>query len=250
MLRRLVHLLLGLLLASPAGAAVCGVAAGKVAVAAVEARGEIVLEDGRRARLAGLSLAPGAESALSGRRFSLALLNRRPDRWGRLLVDLADENGQSVALALLVAGLARVAPEFETRACESERLEAEGAARAAGEGLWSSAGAILDAADRGALEASDGRFVLVAGFVRRVGERRVKVYLDFAGRGALSVTVARNNESLLRRRGIDPRTLAGKRLLVRGVLDDRFGPRIEVADPSMIELQEGAGGAKETKRAE
>jgi hypothetical protein len=141
--------------------------------------------------------------------------------------------------------LAQVRPEFETRACDAERLEAESAARAAEEGVWADPLMVLNAGDRGALDAADGRFILVAGVVRGVGVGRAKVYLDFAGRGGFSVVVARKAEPLFARRGIDLKSLIGRKIVVRGVLDDRFGPRIEVADPSMIETGEGA---KETNR--
>jgi hypothetical protein len=138
-----------------------------------------------------------------------------------------------------------VRPEPETRACESERLDAEAAARASGEGVWAQAGAILDAADPAALAAEDGRFALVAGVVRRVGGGRAKVYLDFAGRNGFAVVVAGKAEPQFRRAGVDLKALVGQRVLVRGVLDVRFGPRIEIADPAMIEPLEretGRGG--------
>jgi len=48
-----------------------------------------------------------------------------------------------------------------------------------------------------------------------------------------------------RRAGVELGALARSRVRVRGVLDDRFGPRIEVTDPAMIELLEkdtGRGG--------
>jgi hypothetical protein len=249
MFSRLVHLaVLSILAAGAADAAVCGAVSGAAMVAAVDPGGEFVFADGRRARFGGLALAPAATPALKtfvGREFGVALLAPRPDRWGRMIVDLRDERGGSVALDLLLRGLAQVRPEFETRACDAERLEAETAARAAEEGVWADPLMVLKAGDRGALDAADGRFILVAGVVRGVGVGRAKVYLDFAGRGGFSVVVARKAEPLFARRGIDLKSLIGRKIVVRGVLDDRFGPRIEVADPSMIETGEGA---KETNR--
>jgi len=237
-----------LLLAEPWAAQACGVVSGEARVREIAPRGEIVLADGRHARLGGLWLAPQAAAALAQRRgdqLRLAPLDRRPDRWGRLVADFVDRDGQSVALDLILRGLALVRPEPETRACEAERLEAEEAARAAGEGVWASPGVILAATDTSALARADGRFALVAGVVRRVGGARAKVYLDFAGRGGFSVVVARKAEPQFRRAGVDLKALAGERVLVRGVVDARFGPRIEIADPLMIEPLESA---KETGR--
>jgi hypothetical protein len=249
MISRLAHLaVLSFLVAGPAKAATCGAVSGNSTIASVDAGGEFVFADGRRARLGGVALAATATPAIEafvGRKLGIALLAPRPDRWGRLIVDLSDEHGGSVALDLVLRGFARVRPEFETRACDGERLEAEAAARAAEEGIWADPHAVLNATDRAALDASDGRFILVAGVVRGVGVSRAKVYLDFAGRGGFSVLVARKAEPLFARRGIVLKALIGRKILVRGVLDDRFGPRIEVADPSMIEPGDGA---KETNR--
>jgi hypothetical protein len=246
--RLLHHAVLWILAGGVAKAAVCGVISSAATIVSVDAGGEFVFTDGRRARFGGLALVPTAAPALKtlvGREFGVALLAPRPDRWGRLIVDLRDEHGGSIALDLVLRGLARVRPEFETRTCDAERLEAESAARAAEEGVWADSRTVLNAGDRSALDAADGRFILVAGVVRGVGVGRAKVYLDFAGRSGFSVVVARKAEPLFARRGIDLKALIGRKIVVRGVLDDRFGPRIEVADPSMIETGEGA---KETNR--
>ena len=223
---------------APCPAEPCGDVAETAEVKASAPGGEILLADGRRARLGGLAVTPDAEQALqrlAGQRVGVARLARGPDRWGRSVVDLIAAGGQSVAIDLILQGLARVRPEPETRACEGERMEAEQAARAAGEGVWARADAILAADDPAALAEADGRFVLVEGVVRRVGGARAKIYLDFGGRDGFSVVVARKAESLFRRSGVDLLSLRGRRVLVRGVMDVRFGPRIEIADPSMIE---------------
>jgi hypothetical protein len=230
--------LLCLLLAAPASAAVCGHVSDEARIAAVAPGGEVVFADGRRARFGGLALGAKAQSALGerqGAEVGVVLFAPRPDRWGRLIVDLVGADGRSLGLDLVERGLARVRPEPETRACEAERLDAEAGARAAGEGLWAEAGAVLDASDAAGLARADGRFSLVSGVVRRVGEGRAKVYLDFSGRDGFAVVVRRKAEPQFRRAGVDLKALAGQRVLVRGVLDVRFGPRIEIADPAMIE---------------
>ncbi len=241
--RRAQLLCLCLALASPAKA--CGLVAGlEMALSARD--GEILFADGPPARLGGLWLAPGAApalAALAGKRFGVALLAPAPDRWGRRVVDLVDAQGRSVALDLIARGLALARPETDMRDCAAERLDAEAGARAAGEGFWADRNGVLDAADAVALAKADGRFVLVEGVVRRVGEGRAKVYLDFAGRNGFSVLAAKKVEPSFRRSGVDLKALAGRRVLVRGVMDVRFGPRIEIADPSMIELSDSAKGA-------
>jgi endonuclease YncB( thermonuclease family) len=235
------------LAAVPASAAGCGIASATAQVEAVTERAELRLGDGRLVRLAGLDIpasagfdARSAARALlaehwAGSTVAVALLAAGPDRWGRWLADLALPERPSASTELLQAGLARVRPEFETRGCEGERLAAEAAARAAGSGLWNDPDSILDAGDLDALRGDDGRFVLIEGVVRRVGVGRSRVYLDFGRRGGFSVVVATREEPAFQRRGVVLRALAGQAIRVRGVLDDRFGPRIELADPLMIE---------------
>jgi len=239
-----------------ASAAACGVASGAAKVEAVTERAEVRLEDGRLVRLAGLDIptgggfdaAAGARARLTegwaGGNVAVALLAARPDRWGRWLADLALPDRPDASTELLNAGLARVRPEFETRGCEAERLAAEATARAAGSGLWNDPDSILDSGDLDVLRADDGRFVLIEGVVRRVGVGRSRVYLDLGRRGGFSVVVARKWEPAFQRRGIVLTALAGQSIRVRGVIEDRFGLRIELADPLMIERLAGAKEAK------
>lgn len=243
-------LALALALAQPAWGA-CGVAAGAADVAEVTERLEIRLQDGRLARLAGLDLPDRrradpqtAANALAflrdrvvGRQVGLVVFATKPDRWGRLLADLTQPGGgESVSKSLISAGFARVRPEFETRGCVAERLAAESRARDVGLGLWNDPDySILDAADFEELAQRDGRFVIVEGIVRRVGVGRARLYLDFGARGGFTVLVARKSQSAFQSAGAPLTALAGEKIRVRGVLDDRFGPRVEVAEPLMLE---------------
>ncbi len=252
---------------APPGWAACGVAAGTAKVDEVTERLEIRLDDGRLARLAGLDVPDAArgdpetaanaraflEGRLAGREVALTAFAAKPDRWGRVLADLsvAETPGgaaSAVSLLMLSAGFARVRPEFETRGCVAERLAAEAKAREAGLGVWNDPDySILDAADSQALAERDGRFVLVEGFVRRVGVGRSRLYLDFGGRNGFTVLVARKSQRAFENAGVPLSALAGERVRVRGVLDDRFGPRLEVAEPVMIERQ-GRAEAKQGTR--
>ena len=227
------------------GARGCGQVSGRTILAAVGERMELKFEDGRAARLAGLDVsATRASDALGrgwlGQPVEVAPLAPGPDRWGRWPVDVVNARGESASLELLDAGAARVRPEFETRGCEIERLDHESAARAAREGLWSEPGAILDAADLESLARNDGRFVIIEGAVRRVGAGRSRVYLDFGRRGGFTAVVARKWEPSFGRLGIQLGALAGRVVRVRGILDNRFGPRIEITDPLMIERVDGS----------
>jgi micrococcal nuclease len=237
---------MGLVVASPSQA--CGTPGASVALRSVSPAGEVVLEPGGPARLAGLALDDRAVAALGarvGQTLGAAYLAPSADRWGRRAVDLFETGGRSLSLGLLENGYARVRADPDTRGCETERLEAEQGARLAGEGLWADPGAVIDAADLKALAAHDGRFTLVRGRVRRTGATATRFYLDFEPYRGLSVVASRKLETQFRRAGRDVMDLAGRMVLVRGVLDNRFGPRIEIADPMMIEPLESA---KESSR--
>jgi len=233
--------------ASAPGAFACGSMTGAARIVEATERVELKLEDGRLLRLAGLD-APAPDLALdrlaeawSDRPLKLALLAPRPDRWGRWLADLAAPDGASLSDDLLRAGALRVKPEFETRDCEAGRLAVEREARERKLGLWSEPNAILAAGDAPKLAQADSRLAIVEGAVRGVGERRSRVYLDFGGRDGFTVVVPRKAEAAFLRRGLDLSSLAGHVVRLRGYLDDRFGPRIELADPWMIERTEGVG---------
>ena len=234
-------------LASAASAA-CGTGAGMVRVESVDARGELRLADGRIIRLAGIDPAAGASARLAslwaGREATLVAFAAKPDRWGRWPGDIVRGDSVSAASDLLSVGLARVKPEFETRACEEERLVAEAGARRASLGLWNEPDSVLDVGDAEGLAAADGAFVVVEGRVARVGVGRARVYLDFGRRGAFTIVAAMKAEPAFERRGIFLRALAGHAIRARGVLDDRFGPRMEISDPAMLER---IGGARESK---
>jgi endonuclease YncB( thermonuclease family) len=239
----------------------CGVVSGSAEVRAVDDQAQIRLVDGRLIRLGGLDIpgaARGGFDALTparalltagwvGKTVSVAPLAPRPDRWGRWLADVSSPDGLAASTALLGAGLARVRPEFETRDCEEGRLETEARARAAGLGLWNDPDSIRDASDLDALRADDGLFAVIEGQVRRVGVGRSRVYLDFGRRGGFSVVAPLKAEPAFERRGVKLEALTGRRVRVRGVLEDRFGLEIELADPWMIEPLDSAEGAKDTK---
>ncbi len=242
----------------------CGRPAGTVDVVSVDERLAIALADGRLVRLGGLDgpspdrgapeLAKAARDALSGlaagKRAELLLLAATPDRWGRTVADLAlPEAGggeSSVASALLAEGYARVRPEFETRSCAAARLKLEDEARREGLGLWRDpAFAVLPAGDGRRLRQYDGQFVVVEGKVRRVGFGRSRLYLDLGSRGGATIVVDRRLGPILVRGGDSIDALVGRVIRARGALDGRFGPRIAVSDPAMIEIERRSGATGE-----
>jgi endonuclease YncB( thermonuclease family) len=238
-----------------------------VQVVNVNERLDIELSDGRIVRLGGLDmpnaergapeLANGARAFLSdrltGRGADLIQLAGGSDRWGRAIADLVvadprDRSAGSTAAALLMAGYARVRPEFETRGCAAERLAIEAGARQAGLGIWRDPQfAVIQSSNAAELRRWARRFVVVEGMVRRVGFARSRVYLELVPRDGPTIVVARKLEAALAREGLPVGAMVGQTIRARGALDDRFGPRIEVADPTMIEIARRAAAPGEAK---
>jgi endonuclease YncB( thermonuclease family) len=247
--------------------AACGRPAGRVHATSVDDRLDIVLADGRTVRLGGLDApnedrgAPEIAKAardfldqrLVGRDAELQSLAPGVDRWGRVMADLwlPDSEGAaagSTAAALLAAGYARVRPEFETRNCAAERLAIEDGARRAGLGIWRDPDfAVIPSSDSVELRRRDGRFVVVEGLVRRVGFARSRLYLELVPHDGPTIVVARKLEGAFARTGRPVGALVGQTIRARGALDDRFGPRIEVSDPEMIEILRRADASGEAE---
>jgi endonuclease YncB( thermonuclease family) len=258
--------LLAMVLASPCLAG-CGRAAGRVEAVRVDERLDIELSDGRIVRLGGLDGPNGDHGApeilsgardflgerLLGRDADLIQLAGGTDRWGRTVADLvvADSRGGSpgsVTAALLRAGYVRVRPEFETRGCAAERLAMEEEAREGGLGIWRDPEfAVIQSSNSAELRRRNGRFVVIEGMVRRVGFARSRIYLELAPRDGPTIVVARKLEKALAREGRPVGALVGQTIRARGALDARFGPRIEVADPAMIEIARRSDALGEAK---
>ena len=247
--------ILAIVLAYPCLAA-CGRPAGRVEAVSVDERLDIELGDGRIVRLGGLDapntergapdIAKAAREFLSerllGRDADLVLLAGGADRWGKTVADLVvadsrDGSAGSTVAALLAAGYARVRPEFETRGCAAERLAIEAEARQSGRGIWRDPQfAVIQSSNSAELRRWARRFVVVEGMVRRVGFARSRIYLELVPRDGPTIVVARKLETALAREGHPVAGMVGQTIRARGALDDRFGPRIEVADPTMIEI--------------
>ena len=233
----------------------------------LDERLDIELSDGTIVRLGGLEV-PNAERGapeivngaraflgerLLGREVDVMQLTGGTDRWGRTVADLvvADPrvgSAGSTAAALLTAGYASVRPEFETRGCAADRLVIEEKARQEEQGIWRDPQfAVIQSSNGAELRRWAGRFVVVEGMVRRVGFARSRIYLELVPRDGPTIVLARKLETALARAGRPVGTLVGQTIRARGALDDRFGPRIEVVDPAMIEIARRADAPGEAK---
>jgi hypothetical protein len=140
---------------------------------------------------------------------------------------------------LLAGGFARVGGRIGTRECATELLARERAARKAKLGLWAiSYYDLLDADNPADVQAKRGRFALVEGKVVSVRESGATIYVNFGRRWTedFTVTILKRNERSFAAAGVEPKRLSGRRVRVRGWIEERGGPWIEAARPEQIEL--------------
>jgi endonuclease YncB( thermonuclease family) len=222
----------------PASAQACGsVALGDGRVAAVEDAKTLRLADGRHIRLAGIEWGTSAETARAV--LASIVLDRQvvlkstgiEDRYGRIHA-FPSVNGSETPIqyALLDRGLAVTGTRVGDAGCRDALLRRERAARAARLGIWGAGDYRLHRADDpAAVLTSLGRFAIVEGRVLSVRESGNTVYVNFGRRWSedFTVTIAKRAEPGFISAGLSPRTLTGRIVRVRGVIEERAGPWIE-----------------------
>ena len=115
----------------------------------------------------------------------------------------------------------------------------EARARAERLGIWADPYYSVLAADRPAeLIGRAGRYELVEGRVLLADHSGSRVYLNFGRfwKEDFTVVIEAPALRLFNQDGLDPLTLDGALVRVRGWVDDRDGPRIEVTHPEQIEV--------------
>jgi hypothetical protein len=149
----------------------------------------------------------------------------------------------SVGEALLDAGLARYEPSPAARACKAP---AEAAARAGGLGLWADPYyAVIAATDRPSFAEKVGTAVIVEGRITAIADRRPRIMLYFGPRPGwdFSVTLFQRSGKAFEETYASAAALNGRTVRVRGLLDTRFGPQIEISDPDEVEVIENHADA-------
>jgi endonuclease YncB( thermonuclease family) len=219
-------------------------ALGTATVAAVLDGGTLMLDDGRELRLAGIEIAAGSRGALQalagGRPLRLERLGPEQDRYGRLVAfAFAGDAGQSLQAALLEQGHARVSARIGTKPCADALLTMERAARLAKRGLWADPNfAPLQAENLTKLQADRGRFALVEGKVLSVRESGATIYANFGRRWTrdFTVIILKRQQRTFAAAGVEPKQLEGRRIRVRGWIEQRGGPVVMAEAPEQIEL--------------
>ncbi len=235
---------------APAMAAGCSFELqGEGRVAAVIDARSLRLQDGREVRLAGIepAVAEGEQAdhaaalaaIVADREVTLRGEDDAPDRYGRqpafVFLDGSETPVQSV---LLAQGEALVSATVADKDCASVLMAAEAAARDAKRGVWADPAAIKNAESPGDILTGIGRLTVVEGKVLSVRQAGATTYLNF-GRNwtrGFAVTISRRMTAALEAAGIIVKSLENRRIRVRGWVEARGGPRIEVLRVGQIEL--------------
>jgi endonuclease YncB( thermonuclease family) len=224
-------------------------AVGSATVRSIADGRTLTLTDGRDVRLAGVEVPEeqGAaaraalEKLVAGRDIRLLKMGPDADRYGRFVGGIAGADGKPIQLELLDKGHALVAGNAGSTGCAAAFLSAEKTARSAGIGLWGTAYyAAKDARDPKGILALRGRFAVVEGNVLSVRESGGTIYVNFGRRWTedFTVTALKRNERTFSDAGLPLQKLEGRRVRIRGTVEERGGPWIEAMHPAQIEIVE------------
>jgi endonuclease YncB( thermonuclease family) len=233
--------------ATPSSAASCAFdSLGDGIVRAVIDPRTIRLDDGREVRLAGIETVgdgssdrPSALTELIGRHVILRGERDEPDRYGRQSAFVfPDASSGSVQSELLARGEALVAADIADHNCAVELAAAEAGARNAGRGTWAQASVIKNAESPGDILTRIGQFAVVEGRVSSVRRAGGTVYLNFGRRWTrdFAATISRWIVPSFEAAGVVPKSFENRRIRVRGWVERRGGPRIEVLRVGQIEV--------------
>ena len=178
------------------------------------------------------------DDLVAGASVTLLQTEAGTDRHGRILARLVAAGGRWVEGEVAAAGLVRVRWRAGEDTCFQTLLEIERGAREAATGLWASPDYAILSADDPSLPSRNGLYELVEGRVLSVGHGSRMVFLDF-GRNVRSDFTAMVTPALAERlaaAGTPVNSLAGRRVRVRGLIEESGGPAIRLNDPAELEL--------------
>lgn len=227
-------------------------ASGAVKIIALDHSFDLALADGRIASLPGLDFGAGDQARdartklshiLVGQNIGAIQLMDRPDRWGRLGLwlgptpEMTQQGHASLAEAILARGIARYRPDGAAKSCRARLLAAEAKARVDRRGIWSDL-PVLAADDRAAVVGAPPGMSVVEGRITGLGDATGRLYVNFGTVRAVdfAFTISRRNLSILETLGVEAKSLVGRNVRVRGLIDRRFGPQMEITNADAIEF--------------
>jgi micrococcal nuclease len=215
----------------------------------------VVLDDGKEVRLVGIQapklplnrpnfkewpLAREAKDELEklvlNQRVTLSYGGARVDRHGRTLAHLHTDDGTWAQGEMLSRGLARVYTFADNRAAAADLLALEAQAREAKRGIWTLNYYRVQDAD-GKVGPPD-TYQLVEGTVVKVADIRGRIFLNFGSdfKKDFTATISPRDVKSFASAGVDLESLKDRRVRLRGWIDERNGPAMDVTHPEQVEL--------------
>lgn len=193
---------------------------------------------------------PARSDFLTGAAKLLALPVAAPNRWGLVPAWIVRRDRDEILLLqaeLLRSGEALFAPDASRGECADRLRAAERAARRTRSGHWKGAAGItlLSTGEPETFADLDGHYVIASGRIVSLGKTAGTRYLNFGRYWKTDLTVTfRSSEentfnAALGRNGHKVEDLAGQRVEVRGVLQERDGPYIALRHPEQLVVLEG-----------
>jgi micrococcal nuclease len=219
----------------------------------------LILSDGRELRLIGAMAPPpprareadrksfreeardALDALAAGNPVEIRYGGARGDRHGRILAHAFVLRGEEriwLQGALIERGLARAYSFADNHSCMAELLRREALAREGRIGLWRARGfQVRQASEAAELLRVRQSFQIVEGVVREVGKAGGRLYLNFGDdwRTDFTVSMRPGVARGMKKAGLDPATLKGARIRVRGWIEPRNGPSIEATHAAEIE---------------
>jgi len=208
------------------------------------------LADGREVLLVGIEPVvtekarrlSALSAILAGRDVTLRGEDDTPDRYGRQPAFVFLGSSETLVQGQLLArGEALFSGAVTNKDCASVLTAAEAEARQAKRGTWADPTAIKNAESPGDILAGIGRFTVVEGRVLSVRQAGATTYLNF-GRNwtrGFAATISRRMIPAFEAAVTGVKSLENRRIRVRGFVEARGGPRIELLRVGQVELLGG-----------
>lgn len=183
------------------------------------------------------------KSLAGGQRVQLYYGGLRRDRYDRALAQVfllndKDEPGIWLQEEMILRGFGRVYTWPDTWQDSTRLYKAEAKARKDKRGIWSDKFYGIRSPEPNKLAQDMDSFQIVEGIVTSVAKVRDKVFLNFGAdyKTDFTVFLGKDGQKRFLKSGLDPQSLEGARIRVRGWVEMQNGPMMILDHPERIEV--------------
>ena len=178
-----------------------------------------------------------------GQRVQLFYGGERRDRYDRALAQLYTLNEKDhpdlwLQEEMVRLGMARVYTWPDTIQDSQKLYRAEQEARAGGRGIWSNSFYNIRCPEPNMLAQDVDSFQIVEGIITSAADIRGRVYLNFGAdyKTDFTIAIAKRDRKRFKKAGLDPMSLEGAKVRVRGWIELMNGPTIWLDHPERLEI--------------